>query len=128
MVKEKSTETLEETLKEYERFLGKAKFELLVVIPDSQSSSILYGENKIRQAFFAAQKRGVTIKILLNRERKDLPGFQYNASVVLLEHYAVSDRQSTFEEYFNTPGKGIFTYDIASDEFVKKFESTPILP
>jgi len=120
-----STENLEETLDEYVRFLDMATGELLVAIPDPEIG--LYSNQKLKDAFEEAYKRGVNIRILSNKKtRVGLPGHQYEAARVVLHHYVVSDRKYTF---LGRGERGAFYYKSHAilPMCESNFEGTPIL-
>ena len=131
MVKEKRTNTLEETVEEYARFVDGTKTELLVVIPFSATE--LYEAPRLKTAFEKAGLRvpNVDIKIItdaLDDEVEGLSHDHHEPSVVLLDHYAVSDRKNVFEANPLDYKKGTFSYmaRVRAKSLVEKIGSIPI--
>jgi len=128
LMKIQETRSLEETLNEYVKFLDMTSSELLVAIPDSDIG--LYSNQKLKDAFEAGEKRGVKVRVLSNQKtRIGLPGHQYEAGLVLSNHYAVSDRKCVFMGVVGNFENGLFAYESLTfvPEHMAMFEHTPIL-
>lgn len=84
----------------------------------------------MKDAFERADKRGVKVRVLSNQKtRIGLPGNQYEAAQVILDHYAVIDRRYVFIGKVGNPERAIFVYKSITilPMYQSKFEDTLIL-